>query len=197
MKKLQIPVKLFFLVISISIYLVFAGTLLYSQDIIYNSNGTVNLQFKTVQDWEAYKQKIIFLYYDKQTNDSLISEVYKPVISKQSLIIQNSDSTIKLFKLLIDKDKDLISNLQAEIINISEKKTAKSNLTFEGFYTGIGTGYTFDSSKTLTNNLMNNLFIAIKTEIKYKDFSFHPSLEIPFNNNQKTIIKLFVGYKLF
>lgn len=202
MKHLLIISKIFFFYQSMSkvclkllLTILLISNLSFSQSIRYNTDNSVDLHFNTIADWEAHKQKVIFLSEDKQTGDSLINN-YRSQIETLNKIIVNKDSTISNLKNYINITKTELSYYQSEVIELQTAK--KPNFEWIGFFAGSGTSYVFSDStinKSISNTLWNNLSIHAETLFRFKDFLITTSLIIPFNS--KAYLNLKLGYKLF
>jgi hypothetical protein len=169
----------------------------YGQEIRYNKDGSVDLHFKTKEDWESHKKTIIFLNEDVKTKDSLITYYYKPFVAKQEQIINNRDTTLVYYKSLSEGRSSQIKMLEQKLMDFQPKP--EPFFKWIGFYTGILTSYNVADSvinkETIVNALWNNLAVSGRGIVKVGDFMLTPSIIIPLK--YKMSINLEIGYRCF
>lgn len=168
-----------------------------AQEIRYNNDGSVDLHFKTVQEWEQYKKKIIFLNYDKKECDSLKSEVYLPTLGKFEKIRLMQDSVIKTNKETLKKCDEQNARLMGDLLDLQTKRPPA--IEWVGFYAGMGTGYFFVDSvmnkATIVNAMWDNVYFTGKGMIKIDRLMLTGTAEIPIKG--KAGIKVEAGWRLF
>lgn len=187
------PIRYF--LIAILTFITLSGT--FSQEIKYNTDNSVDLHFKTTEDWERYKKKIIYMNYDLRECDSILNTVMRPGIAKAQEVIKAQDSLVKKYDLQIANCKEQVTMLQGELIDIQTKP--KPVVEWIGFYVGMSTGYVFADSvigkETIINNVWNNMGIFGRGYVRIKDFMLTGGLEIPFRS--KPVINVGIGYRIF
>lgn len=169
----------------------------YGQEITYNTDGSVNLKFANVLQWEQYKKQVLYMSYERAEYDSLIKVVYKPEINKQFELLLFKDSLINLQKESIKKDKELIEHLNKKLT----EQSYQPDIVFDGFYAGFSTAYMFADSitdrNTLLKNLADNICLTSKVVVKAGKFMLNPVLEVPLADGKKINLKVDFSYKLF
>lgn len=185
--------KILYIIVAIFLLTNFAK----SQEIRYNKDGSVEVIFPTVAQWESYKKGVLFQAKDVETKDSLISEVYVPALVKAEQIIGAKDSALIYRNKEIVNLRDQNVSLLGEIIDLQTVR--KPSIEWLGFYVGSGTGYYFADSiiskETIINSLWNSVYLTGRAQIRIKDFMLTGQFDIPLKS--KPGIKLDITYRPF
>ena len=185
--------KALFLIVAVFLLTNFAR----SQEIKYNKDGSVDLHFPTVPQWEAYKRGVLFQSKDIETKDSLISEVYIPALGTADKTIQAIDSALTYRKKENEKIREQLISLQGEIIDLQTVR--KPVIEWVGFYIGSGTGFHFTDSviskETMLNTLWNSVYLISRAQLRIKDFMLTGQFDIPLKN--KPALKIDLAYRIF
>lgn len=173
------------------IIFLFIASFCYSQDFdIVKQNGKVTLTFSTEQDYETFKQKVIFLNADNLTKDSLINFVYLPEISE----LKSKDSTHKIIESNLYSIIK-IDSVKESLLLHTAIESSKPDL-FGGFYCGVKSSYYFDSLVTLANSLFDNLCFTGSAVLNIGSIQLRPSIEIPLSKNKSTGLNFEINYRL-
>lgn len=198
MKKIIVTVLIG--ILFIFFVLILCAKLGQAQEIKYNTNGSVDLHFGTVGDWEKYRDKIVEKWIDEKVKDSLINAVYLPAIQVAKEQRRQCDSSVMYLKKRLESTEMQVDIMQNAMLESSMPKE-EGLIEFARFYTGIKTGYIFGDNEInkelFFNSISNNIYINAQFLLSMKKFLIKTILDVPLTRQNKTGLWFGVSYKIY